>query len=111
MYGAIGTEAAPAVIQGNPPIQADYVRAGLFHGRQQGGAVGGEINDRHTGFLQSLYQFRRARQRVLTIVFHAQAAHPAIEDLNSIGAGTHLLGRVFGHDGDQLAHQAVPGFG
>ena len=111
MHGAVAAEAAPALIEGNTPVQADDFCASLFHGRQQSRAVGGEINYGHTGFMQCLYQFRGARQRVLAIVFHAQAADPAIEDLNRIRAGTHLLDRIFGHHVDQLAHQDVPGFG
>ena len=102
------TQASPAFIERNAPVQADDFRSGFSHRRQQRRAVGSEINDRHAGLLQLLYQFGRARQNVTAIVFDAEASHPAIENLNYVRSGSHLLGRVFGDDRDQFRHQFVP---
>ena len=48
------------------------------------------------------------RQDVAAIIFHAEAADPAVENLNYIGSGAHLRGGVLGGDIDQLAHQLIP---
>src|SRR5271169_2079460 len=42
------------------------------------------------------------------IIFHAQAADPAVEDLDDIGSGADLGGGVLSSDSDQLAHQSIP---
>src|SRR5580698_11437317 len=48
------------------------------------------------------------RQNVAAIIFHAEAANPAIENLDDIGASTHLRGGVLGGNVDQFAHQRIP---
>src|ERR1700728_2676504 len=48
------------------------------------------------------------RQNRASIIFHAEAADPTVEDLNDVGSGAHLGGGIFGGDVDQLAHQLVP---
>ena len=60
------------------------------------------------GLLQALHQVGHVRQNVAAIVFDAQAAHPAIENLDGVGAGAHLLGGILGGHRDQLLHQFVP---
>ena len=72
-----------------------HLRARLRHRGQQRGAVGAEIDDGHTWFL-----FAAAApavvvgiERIAPIVLDAQAAHPAIEDLDHVGAVPHLLRR------------------
>ena len=62
-------------------------------------------------FLQALDELRGRHQRVAAIVLHAQAADPAVEDLQHVGAGAHLLGGVFRQHVHQLADQLVPNFG
>ena len=102
----------PAFVERNAPVEADDLGSGLRHRRQQRGAVGAEVDDGNVGFfLQALDELRGRHQRVAAIVFHAQAAHPAVEDLQHVGAGAHLLGGVLGQHVDQLADQLVPDFG
>src|SRR6266404_662947 len=84
----------PALIQRNPPVQADHLSAGLFHRRQKRGTVGAEIDDRRSSLLQRFHQFGGARHHVTAIVIHAKAAHPTVEYLDHVGARAHLFRRV-----------------
>ena len=47
----------------------------------------------------------------MAVVLHAEAAYPAVEDLDGVGSGAYLLSRIFTGDGDQLAHEFIPRFG
>src|ERR1039457_725559 len=87
--GAFETEAPPSGVERNTPVEADYLRASLLHRRQKRGAVSAEIDDWHASFLQAFYEVRRMRQNVTPIIFDAQAAYPAIENLDGVSAGAH----------------------
>ena len=67
-----------------------------FIAGQKRGAVGAEINDGHAGFLQALHHVGDMRQDIAAIVFDAEAADPAVENLDGVGAGAHLLGGILG---------------
>ncbi len=108
LHGTAMVEIAPTFIERDAPIEADDVGSGFIHRGQQRGAVGAKINYRCAGFLQALDHGCNMRQNVAAIIFNAEAADPAIENLNDVGAGTDLSGRVFGGDVDQLAHQLIP---
>ena len=108
LHGALVIEASPAFVERDAPVEADDVRSGLFHRGQERGAVGAEINDGRAGFLQLLHHGGDVGQDVAAIVFHAEASDPAVENLDYVGAGAHLLGGILGGHRDQLAHQCVP---
>ena len=101
-------EAAPAVVQRNPPVEADHLGSRFFHRRQERGAVGTEINDRHVALLQSLHQVGDVRQHIPPIVFHAQTADPAVKNLDRISSCTNLRRRVLCRHRHQFAHQLIP---
>ena len=101
-------EAGPAFVERDAPVESDYVGAGLFHGGEERGAVGAEINDGRSGFLQLLHHGGNVGEYREAIVLDAKAADPAVEDLNHVGAGAHLLGSVGRGDHNQFAHQRVP---
>src|SRR5712692_3908367 len=48
------------------------------------------------------------RKNIAAIIFDAQAAYPAIKDLDGVSTGTYLLGGILGGYRDQLLHQFVP---
>ena len=54
----------PSLVERNPPIDSNDFRPGFLHRRQQGGAVGPEVNDRHASRLQAVDQLGGARQSV-----------------------------------------------
>ena len=101
-------EIAPALVERDAPVEADDFGSGFVHRRKQRSAVGAEINNGRAGFLQALHENGDVRQDVAAIVFHAEAADPAIENLDDIGAGSHLGSGVLGGDIHQLAHQRIP---
>jgi len=101
-------ESAPAVVERDAPIEANHFRSRFVHRGQQRRAVGTEINDGRSRRLQSFHQVRDVRQNVAAIVFHAETSHPAVENLDHIGARAHLRRRVRGGNGDQLGHQHIP---
>ena len=101
-------EIAPAFVERDAPVEADDFGSGFIHRGQQRGAIGAKINDGRAGFLQTLYQAGHMRQNVAAVIFHAEAADPAVENLDDIGAGAHLGGGIFCGDLDQLAHQRIP---
>ena len=103
LHGATMVEALPAFVERNAPVESDDVRARFFHGGQQRGAVGAEINDGRSRLLQLLHHAGDMRQDVAAIIFHAQASDPTVENLNHIGPGPHLFRRIFRRDSDQLA--------
>jgi len=61
-----------------------------------------QINNWRAGFLQTLNQAADVRQNVAAIIFYAQAADPAVKNLDDIGSGTHLRGGIFGGNVDSL---------
>ena len=108
LHGAFEVEISPAFVKRDAPVEPNHFGAGFSHRGQKGSAVCPEINYWHTCFLQSLHQFGGARQHIAAIVLDAEAADPAVEDLNDISARAHLLSRIFGDDRHQLAHQLDP---
>src|SRR6476646_7744033 len=68
-----------------------------------------EVDDRNAGFLQTRHQVCGERQNILTIVLNAEAAYPAIKDLQSVSAGGDLVRGVTGQDVHQFAHEHFPG--
>src|SRR5581483_2138848 len=68
-----------------------------------------KVNHRHIRCLQLTDQLRGARQNVATVVIHAQASYPAVENLHGVRSGPHLFGCVVRSDGDEFSHQLVPG--
>src|ERR1700687_3682853 len=101
-------EASPAHIKRNARIKSNHFGPSFFHGGQKRGAVGAEINDRRSGFLQLLHHASDVRKHVAAIVRDAEATDPTVEDLNDVGAGAHLVGGVGGSDDNQFTHQYVP---
>jgi len=101
-------EIAPATVERDAPVEADDLGSGLVHRGKQRGAIGAKINNWRAGFLQTLNQAADVRQNVAAIIFYAQAADPAVKNLDDIGSGTHLRGGIFGGNVDQLAHQLIP---
>src|SRR6266571_4186473 len=105
---AAKAERLPGCIEGDAPVNADYVRPGFLHRRQKRRALRCEIYDWRPGLLEVVYEFRTARKHIAAVIFGAEASNPAIEDLQNIGAGTHLGGNVAGKDAHKLRHQLVP---
>ena len=108
LHGALVIEAGPALIEGNTPVESDHIGSSFVHGGKQRRAVSSEINDGHTGFLQLLHHAGDVGQHVAAIVFHAEATDPAVENLDDVGSGAHLIGGICRGDGNQLAHERVP---
>ncbi len=108
LHGGTVVQQLPALVEGNPPVESDDIGFGLIHGGQQGGAVGSEVDDRHAGLLEGGDQFLGARQNVLAVVLHAEAANPAIEDLDDVGASLDLVGDVGDEHDVELAQHLVP---
>ena len=116
LYGAFVAERLPAGVKRDAPVEANDFGSGLLHRGKKGRAVGAEIDDGHSGLfladlLQAFDEVGHVRQSVAAVVFDAQAAHPAVENLDGVGSGAHLLGGILGGHGDQLLHQFVPGGG
>ena len=101
-------EASPTFVERDAPVESDHVRSGLFHRGKKRGAVGAEVNDRHSGLLQLLHHAGDVGQNVAAIVFHAEASDPAIENLDDVGPGADLISGIGGGHDDQFAHQRVP---
>jgi len=101
-------EVAPTFVKRDAPIEANDVGSGFIHRGKKRGAVGAKINYGRAGFLEALDESGDVGQDVAAIVFDAEAANPAIENLNDIGSGADLGRGIFGGDIDQLAHQLVP---
>ena len=108
LHGAFVIEARPTFVERDAPIESNDVRSSLFHGGQQGGAVGTEINNGYSSFLQLLHHGGDVGKDVAAIVFHAEASDPAVENLDDVGPGAHLIGGIGGGHRNQLAHQCVP---
>jgi carboxymethylenebutenolidase len=108
LHRALMTEASPAIVERDTPVEPDHVGSSLFHGGQERGAVGAEINDGRASFLQLPHHAGDVGEHVAAIVFHAEASDPTVENLNHVGAGAHLLGGVGRGDDNQFAHQRLP---
>ena len=90
LYGAAMVEGAPAPVEWDAPVEANDLGSSFIHGGKERGAVGAEINNRRSSFLQTLDEAGDVRKNVTAIVFHPETSNPAIENLNYIGAGPHL---------------------
>src|SRR5882724_9943335 len=76
LHGTLEVEAAPGIVHGHAPIYAHDVGSRFFHGREQAGGIGTEIDDWHSRFPQGLNEFPGTRQDVTAVVFDAKAADP-----------------------------------
>src|ERR1035437_4751707 len=101
-------QAGPAFVERDAPVESDDVSSGFFHRGQKRGAVGAEINDGHSGFLQLLHHAGDVGEHVAAIVLDAEASHPTVENLDYVGAGAHLIGGVGSRNDNQFAHERVP---
>src|SRR5450432_1000437 len=95
---ALKVEAAPGVIHGQTPVDADYVRTGFLHGGQQRGCVGAKINYGDAGLFERVDKFGGSGLHIAAIVLDAETTNPTIEHLNNVGSSAHLFGRVSGGD-------------
>ena len=87
LYRTLEIHLPPAFVERNSPVQANDFCSGFLHRGQQGCAIGAEVNDRHAGLLQFLYQVGDMREHVAPVILDAQATYPTVEDLDGVCPG------------------------
>jgi len=98
----------PGLAQVHPPVETDDIAAGIPHGGEQGGGPGAEMNRRRSGGTQSLEDGRDVRLHRAPIVCGGQRAHPAVEQLDNLGARLDLGSQVGEDEAAQPTHQRIP---
>src|SRR5215469_668976 len=67
LHRALEVHQAPALIKRNAPVEADHFSASFFHRRQQGSAVGAEIDNRHASGLELLHETGHMSEHISSI--------------------------------------------
>src|SRR5947209_19916241 len=99
----------PALIYTDSPAPTHTLSSGFFHRGQQCRRGRSKVDDGYTGSLEPLHQIASMRQDVTAVVLNAQAADPAIENLEGISAALHLVCGIRSQYFDQLLHENLPG--
>ena len=108
LHRAFKVQTTPGLVERHSPVHAHHLRSGFFHHWKQRGGVGAEVDDRDPGGFEPLDQIGGVGQDRFPVVFHAQAANPAVKHLQHVGSGFHLFGGVRGQHLNQLAHEQRP---
>src|SRR5271165_2954397 len=104
-------EVTPRCIERNPPVKPEDVRPGLAHGRQQARRVHAEVDHRNAHGLNVADESLRRGQYEFPIVLDAQRTGPAVEYLDYVRTGFHLLLRELAQHFHQLVQQSAPRIG
>jgi hypothetical protein len=104
-----GLETARGLVERQPPVDADDVRARLAHGRQQVGGADAEVDAGHAGVGERAEHGRGVRQHQLAVVPLGQGACPRVEQLHRVHAGRDLHVEELAGDAGELVQQRVPG--
>src|SRR5262249_49570232 len=109
LYCPLKVQATPCLVQRKTPVYTDHLSAGLFHGRQQRGCIGAEVDDGNVRGLQPPDEVSGGGQSIPAVIFHAQASYPTVKNLQSVSACGDLLSGVGSQYIDQLVHEHLPG--
>ncbi len=106
--GAAGTGGAPALVEGDAPVETEDVGGGFGHGGEYGGGVDSKIDDGDAEGFDALDELGGGGEAVLAVVGDGERAYPGVKDLDAVGAGFYLLLRVGDEDGVELLHEEGP---
>ena len=103
LNGDIVSEAFPGCGQVHSPIEAYDVASCLLDGFEEDGRIGTEMDD-WDARLDRVDQFLHVRHNEGAIVGVAEAAHPAVENLDCLNACVDLAVEVIDMGGDEFFH-------
>src|SRR5271155_5592396 len=101
-------ERAPALIERNPPVEAENIRAGHAHGGKQASGIDSKIDDWDTELLDFADENFGRRENEIAVVSDAERSSPTVEDLDHVRSSSHLLSSVFAKHGHQFIEQQPP---
>ena len=80
----------PGLVDVDTPVDADDITARGMKFAEKAASTGAEMNDRDAAGADTFDQCARIGLNIADVIFGAERAHPAVEDLNGASSGADL---------------------
>ena len=108
MHGVAVADGVPAFIERLAPIQADHIRAGRGHLREQACRLHAKVDHRHAHLLDGTHEALRGLEGVLAIIGQAERTDPTVKNLDHVRPSIDLQAAILRQHNHDLVQKAAP---